>query len=163
MLKNIKGSLVTDIKQLIDGMGYIEVKCYYGTLSMSLGIFVGTPDLVDCEGPRGPESMWFGQKLSLTQMGLFDQEFSLEYLNVVPNSYNNHTLWLFTAETRKCLADMVRRGEEGYLEYVALIGEFGRGGYYLGWNDDLDENQFGADDDPQDLMESVFDRYEFYR
>lgn len=53
--------------------------------------------------------------------------FSLEDVNVIPNSYNNHSLWKNTVKTRQFLESVGENKNGEYAQYLAILARFNRG------------------------------------
>lgn len=121
----ISGNIVAEIGQVKGGHTYIEVICLNGQLSIRTIRVVGVPYLESGHS----HSNWFGRK----QGGIF----SLKDLNVIPNFYNDHSMWIFNTEVMNYLKGLAEDGGKGVQEYLNHLSHHKRGATFFGNPTDL--------------------------
>ena len=114
-----KRNLVRRISQVVGGQRYVDVLCLHGEVSIFRTFDVlGQPY-------RARFGSWFCECRRTTRYGDIQDVFSFSDVNIVPNRYNVHSVWRYSAETMTYLRELEAAGRAGYDEYIAIMGHFG--------------------------------------
>jgi len=121
--------MIVDPNQMVGGTFFIEVMCLHNCLIIIPRLIVGQP-YIRIKG--GDNIHWFfREKRRLISSGeSIDDSHSLMDINVIPNSFNDHSLWRFDSNTLRYLTTLKEKGAEGITEYLALLAEKKRGESY---------------------------------
>ena len=131
---NISRYIVTDLKEVLGGQTYIRVTCLHGRISLDTELVVGAPFYPKVPGFSRSTSPFYRHRTNSnwSKTGVYDNDHSLLDSNVLPNTYNDHSMWRFNSSVLSYLKECREKGRGGILEYLAILAKYQRGGTFHG-------------------------------